>query len=111
MSKPSFLQMVKNFSSEIKEYVKKGAPNVTESQYTERVQECDACPHLERDNMRCGMCGCYVEHKAKWQTANCPDNRWNKIVVGNQGKKIEISGRKNDNSKTVNEAQSSDTKD
>tara|TARA_R110002072_G_scaffold129718_1_gene268313 strand:- start:1067 stop:1402 length:336 start_codon:yes stop_codon:yes gene_type:complete len=111
MSKVSFLQMVKNFSSEIKEYVKQGAPNVTKSQYTERVQECDACPHLEREHMRCGMCGCYVEHKAKWQTANCPDNRWEKIAVGNQGKKIEISGRKNDNSKTVNEAQSPNTED
>ena len=109
MNKPSFLQMVKNFSAEVTEYTKQGAPNVTEDEYTERVQDCDACPHLEREYMRCGLCGCYVEHKAKWQTATCPDNRWKKIVVGEQGKKIKISGRKNDNSETVDEAQSPDT--
>ena len=30
--------------------------------------------------MRCGMCGCLVEHKAKWKTTTCPDSpeRWAK---------------------------------
>lgn len=111
MKKPSFLQMVKNFAAEVKEYAKQGAPNVTEAEYTERVQECDACPHLERENMRCGLCGCYVEHKAKWQTSTCPDNRWKKIVVGERGKKIKLNGREDDNSETVNETRSPDSKD
>ena len=28
--------------------------------------------------MRCGKCGCLVQHKAKWQTTTCPDepSRW-----------------------------------
>jgi len=111
MSKPSFLQMVKNFASEVSEYVKQGAPNVTEAEYAERVQECDACPHLERDHMRCGLCGCYVEHKAKWQTANCPDSRWKKIVVGEKGTKVNIRGREDDNSEAVDQVQSPDSKD
>ncbi len=111
MSKPSFLQMVKNFASEVTEYVKQGAPNVTEQQYMERVQECDACPHFLREESRCGLCGCYVEHKAKWQTSNCPDGRWKKIVVGENGKKLNLNGRKNDNSETLDETQPSDPKD
>ncbi len=111
MSKPSFLQMVKNFAAEAKEYVQQGAPNVTESQYAERLQECDACPHLEREHMRCGLCGCHVENKAKWETANCPDNRWNKIVVGENGKKVNLDGRKNVDSETVDKAQPTDTDD
>lgn len=111
MSKVSFLQMVKNFASEAKDYIKQGAPNVTEAQYAERVQTCDACPHLLREEMRCGLCGCFVEHKAKWQTSNCPDNRWEKIIVGETGKKINISGRKNDNTENVNNTQSPNTKD
>ena len=113
MSKISFLQMVKNFATEAKEYVKQGAPNVTEAQYTERVQTCDACPHLLREEMRCGLCGCAVEHKAKWQTSNCPDTppRWEKIVVGETGKKINISGRKNDNTEDVNGTQPTNTED
>ena len=111
MGNISFLQMVKNFATEAKEYVKQGAPNVTEAQYAERVQTCDACPHLERKEMRCGLCGCFVEHKAKWQTSNCPDNRWVKIIVGETGKKLNIRGQKNNNSKTINGSQSSNTKD
>ena len=28
--------------------------------------------------MRCNLCGCLLEHKAKWKTTTCPDNpqRW-----------------------------------
>ena len=111
MNKPSFLQMVRNFAAEVTEYAKQGAPNVTEAEYTERVQDCDACPHLEREHMRCGLCGCYVEHKAKWQTSTCPDNRWKKIVVGERGKKIKLDGREDNNSETVNETRSPDSKD
>ena len=111
MSKISFLQMVKNFAVEAKEYIKQGAPNVTEPQYASRVQTCDACVHLERSEMRCGLCRCNIEHKAKWQTSNCPDNRWEKIIVGETGKKLNISGRKNDNSETINDSQSTDTED
>lgn len=111
MSKPSFLQMIKNFASEVTEYVKQGAPNVTEQQYTERIQECDACPHLLRDEARCGLCGCFIEAKAKWQTSNCPDGRWKKIVVGENGRKVNLNGRKDNNSETVNETQSPDPKD
>ena len=111
MKKPSFLDMIKNFASEITEYAKKGAPNVTESEYAERVQECDACPHLDRENMRCGLWGCFVEHKARWQTSNCPDHRWPRIVVGARGKKIKLNGRKNSDSETIDKTQSTNTED
>ena len=70
--------MVRNFAAEITEYAKQGAPNVTEAEYAERVQNCDACPHLERDDMRCGLCGCYVEHKAK--CSDIPYLRFNSNV-------------------------------
>ena len=103
--------MVKNFASEAKEYIKQGAPNVTESQYASRVQTCDSCVHLERSEMRCGLCGCVIEHKAKWQTSSCPDNKWEKIIVGETGKKVNIGGRKNGNTETLNDTQSSDTED
>ena len=26
--------------------------------------------------MRCGSCGCLLEHKAKWKTADCPMSKW-----------------------------------
>jgi hypothetical protein len=36
------------------------------------------CPHLIKKSMRCGVCGCLLEHKAKWKTADCPKNKWPK---------------------------------
>jgi len=91
-NKPSFFQMIKNFGSELTEHIKNGAAIVTTPQYEGRLQECDACPHLIREEMRCGLCGCYVEHKAKWESASCPDNRWSKLKIGENGKKLNLNG-------------------
>ena len=33
-------------------------------------------PNVLRHLMRCGKCGCLVEHKAKWKTTTCPDGKW-----------------------------------
>ena len=75
---PSMWQMAKNFSSSLAEYLKAGAPNVTTDQYLERLDACNNCPKLMREKMRCGLCGCLLEHKAKWKTTTCPDDpsRW-----------------------------------
>ena len=87
---PSFLEMMKTFSKEVINYAKEGAPNVTEKQYKERLDTCDNCPDLKREAMRCGACGCLVEHKAKWATSSCPKQRWPKVKVGSGGKKIKL---------------------
>lgn len=33
--------------------------------------------------MRCGLCGCLLEHKAKWKTTTCPDKpeRWKPVFM------------------------------
>tara|TARA_R110000787_G_scaffold250180_2_gene355792 strand:- start:577 stop:903 length:327 start_codon:yes stop_codon:yes gene_type:complete len=77
---PSIFKMIKNFSRDIVEYIAKGAVNVSTEDYADRLDTCKACPHLKASYMRCGMCGCLVEHKAKWKTTTCPDSpeRWAK---------------------------------
>ena len=69
---PSFFQMAKNFAVELKKYVAEGAPNVTLINYHKRLAACEGCDDLIKDRMRCGLCGCLIEHKAKWKTADCP---------------------------------------
>jgi len=90
--KPTLKEMLKNFKDEVIEYAKQGAPHVSEIQYKKRLETCNSCEHLE--GLRCGLCGCVVKEKSKWETANCPDSRWDKIVVGERGKKINLHGRK-----------------
>ena len=75
---PSMFQMLKSFSSELTTYIKNGSPNVSEENYTNRLAECHSCEHLDKKLMRCKLCGCLIQHKAKWKTTTCPDNppRW-----------------------------------
>ena len=41
-----------------------------------RLDVCRGCSHLRRGT--CGLCGCYVEHRAEKLRAVCPDvpDRW-----------------------------------
>ena len=68
----------KEFSNELVKYVKEGAPNVSSNDYAARLDACQKCPHLIPKHMRCGLCGCMIQHKAKWKTTSCPDDppRW-----------------------------------
>ena len=75
---PSMLTMIKSFARDYKVWAKAGHPSTTAADYIERLTACKACPHLIEKHMRCGKCGCLVEHKAKWRTTTCPDDpqRW-----------------------------------
>lgn len=75
---PSFIQMAKNFSTDLAKYIAEGQPNVSQEDYEARLEACNTCPHLARAKKRCTLCGCYLEEKAKWRTAICPDepSRW-----------------------------------
>ena len=76
---PSMFQMVKSFSKDLVTYIADGANNVNEEDYAQRLDACKVCPYLKPTHMRCGMCGCLIEHKARWKTASCPDKdvqRW-----------------------------------
>lgn len=75
---PSMFQMLRTFSKDVIKYVASGSPNVSAEDYADRLDACSTCPHLNKEVMRCGLCGCLVEHKAKWKTTACPDKpmRW-----------------------------------
>ena len=83
---PTFMGMLKSFAKDVTKYIAEGAPNVTPDDYLGRLTECKKCPHLKMKHMRCGLCGCLIEHKAKWKTAECPDNppKWKKQNLENE---------------------------
>lgn len=82
---PSLLRMLKNFSKELVKFAKEGAPVVSKQEYKDRIKTCHGCENLLRSK-RCGLCGCIVEQKAKWATADCPDGRWK--IKPEYGRKI-----------------------
>ena len=84
---PSFFQMAKSFTKDLAKYVKEGAPNVTPKDYEKRLDTCRSCEFLIEKSMRCGACGCLLEHKAKWKTADCPKEKWEKQVLSKEEQK------------------------
>tara|TARA_R110002020_G_scaffold78287_3_gene196974 strand:+ start:200 stop:511 length:312 start_codon:yes stop_codon:yes gene_type:complete len=77
---PSMLTMIRSFSKDLVTYVAQGAPNVSREDYVDRLDSCNNCEHLKKEHMRCGLCGCLLQHKARWKTTDCPDkpSRWKK---------------------------------
>jgi len=75
---PTTLQMIASFIKDFAVYLKNGAQNVSIGDYRQRLGACNACPHINKEHMRCNLCGCMVEHKAKWKNTTCPDTpqRW-----------------------------------
>ena len=73
---PSIFKMIRNFSKDMVKYIKEGAPNVSTNDYAGRLSVCRGCPSYIKASARCGECGCLLEHKAKWKTAECPLNKW-----------------------------------
>ena len=71
---PTMFNMISSFARDLKTYIASGAPNVTTEDYV---------GSLVKPQMRCGLCGCMLEHKAKWKTTTCPDKptRWKKQII------------------------------
>lgn len=77
---PSFGQMVKNFSSSMKSWVKAGFKTVSNQIFNERKAICEACNHWSKKKARCKICGCH-QTKLHLATEQCPDKppRWEKV--------------------------------
>ena len=73
---PGWMTMAGNFARASAEHVANGLKYVGDETYQKRLAVCRLCPHL--NDGRCGLCGCPVEKKAKWDSSDCPDkpSRW-----------------------------------
>jgi hypothetical protein len=50
--------------------------NVTFEEYARRIDICSKCDKINQYNYTCGVCGCYMDKKAKWSTEHCDDEKW-----------------------------------
>ena len=75
---PSMAKMLSNFVQASAKWLAKGAKIVKPEEYLDRLSACKTCPNLIPEKMRCGLCGCFIEAKARMQTGTCPDkpSRW-----------------------------------
>lgn len=80
---PGLLQLGVNFVKSAVKQVVNGLPETPERERKIRLDVCGVykpkesqCEMLE--NGRCKLCGCFVEEKAKWATADCDLKKWPK---------------------------------
>ena len=77
--KPSLIQKAKNLVKETAKHLANGAQNVTKKEYLSRMDICNSCVHFIHKDNTCGICGCLMHIKAKWQTSQCPKDKWDKL--------------------------------
>ena len=83
---PSLFQMLKTFTNDTAKFIKAGTPLVSKEDYAERLDTCIACEHVQKKHMRCGLCGCMLQLKAKMKTTTCPDtpSRWKEQIINDK---------------------------
>tara|TARA_Y100000401_G_C8305513_1_gene216687 strand:- start:107 stop:364 length:258 start_codon:yes stop_codon:yes gene_type:complete len=64
---------------ETAKHLANGAQNVTKKEYLSRMDICNSCVHFIHKDNTCGVCGCLMHIKAKWQTSQCPKDKWDKL--------------------------------
>jgi hypothetical protein len=47
-----------------------------ESLALERLKICSDCDRVDRENMKCMACGCYLEAKIRSASSFCPLGKW-----------------------------------
>lgn len=48
----------------------------TEKVKQERLDICKKCPYYHEQQNRCRHCGCWLEHKVKFNVSSCPIDKW-----------------------------------
>lgn len=42
----------------------------------QRLDKCRFCEHIRRPIDQCKLCGCFMQIKARIDSASCPEGRW-----------------------------------
>lgn len=81
LEEPSPLEMAQNFVNALSNWVKAGAPVVSEEVYRERMAICEACEYWKPEARfglgKCTAPGCGCTKLKLWlSTEHCPLNKW-----------------------------------
>lgn len=77
---PDFWKQMRGFSEFAKsvgqDVAEGNALIVSEQKRDERLSVCNSCSQFNKESKRCYMCGCFMEHKIKFKSAQCPLSLW-----------------------------------
>lgn len=77
---PNFWEQMKNFK-EFAQSVGQGVAEgngllISEEKRQQRENVCMECNQFNPESKRCYICGCFMEHKIKFRSSECPLSKW-----------------------------------
>ena len=72
---PSLATQAGNLISAVGQHAMSGFTETSKETLEKRMTKCNGCEELRSDG-RCSKCGCYMQIKAKWESAKCPASKW-----------------------------------
>lgn len=76
MKETSIFTQLFTFSKAVTTQVLAGCPVVSDEEIKKRAEVCSICPSLNKEEYKCGECGCYLKYKISWATQDCPLGKW-----------------------------------
>lgn len=79
MPSPSPIKLATNLVSAIAKEtaaIATGKPGVTDEEIMERMDACRACEMYDDQQNRCKACGCFLNAKALFRSAECDLGKW-----------------------------------
>jgi hypothetical protein len=77
---PTIFEQIKgatNLSKDIvKDFITGEEVMVDEETQKKRFFTCIDCEHLDKQELRCYLCGCFMENKTQFKSAKCPALKW-----------------------------------
>ena len=77
-AKIGIMGQIKHATNGIRSIVGGTAIKLNDTQYRERIRRCMQCENMNIVSGRCGICGCFIKIKAKYDGKyfNCPKGYW-----------------------------------
>jgi hypothetical protein len=77
---PSHQDQLKNLTKLIQDAILDVATNqkvfVSDEEQEQRLTICRSCEHFHQEQQRCKQCGCFMQHKTTYRSAECPIGLW-----------------------------------
>lgn len=77
---PSLFQQASGFINTAKDVVGGAMAGegvkVSEKVYNKRMEMCMSCDYLEKQQLRCIKCGCFMKVKSAFKKSYCPVGKW-----------------------------------
>ena len=100
VNKLNFLDKAKSFTNSVYKFTKSGFHRVSQEQKQERLNICESCDKMNKDNKTCNECGCYLDIKTGWATESCPLGKWSALPILENTQKKPCGGCDKQNKKS-----------